>query len=165
MASTSALLLPPKRFGSAAARRAVCCNRLGRAWPVLPENNEGDVVGHQQCRNPERRYPVGWAHIRRRSIERCQHYSYDQVYRSLHVENPYEWPTSACISDHSRNRGHSKQGGKQVSECCRIGELRRDPRIDGSRREKHESKVSESMGRSIGSRTACGLSSGSFGKT
>ncbi len=36
---------------------------MTHACPVLPENNKRDVVRHQQSRNPERRYPVGWPHI------------------------------------------------------------------------------------------------------
>ena len=46
---------------------------------------------------------------------------------------------------HSRNRGHSQHSGKQVSECRRIGELRRDSSVGGSWRQEHQSEVPERM--------------------
>jgi hypothetical protein len=58
---------------------------LCRACPVFAKNNKSDVVRYQQGRNPERWYPIGWAHIRRCSIDGSQGYRGDEIKRALHI--------------------------------------------------------------------------------
>jgi hypothetical protein len=75
------------------------CVVLIRRFPVLPEEHEGDVVRHQQRRNPECGNPVSWAHVGLRPVNcqvgvflhaQCgQSCGIEQVQGSFDVEDPH----------------------------------------------------------------------------
>src|SRR6266567_3247463 len=70
-----------------------------RPAPTLAENDKDHVVRHQQRRHPERRYPIGGPHVRRRAVNGGKRNRKQQVERALDVEERDERPREPRPAD------------------------------------------------------------------
>src|SRR5437867_3181552 len=113
----------------------------GGLYPMLPENDEGDVVGDQESGNPKCRYPVGRAHVDGGLVYRRERDGEKQIHRSEDVEQPDQGTADLRVLGHGWNGNEGEKGGDQVADGRRTGELRRHSRVDGSPGQEHESEV------------------------
>ena len=65
------------------------CLVLIRRFPVLPKEQERDVVRHQQRRTTTGGNPGRWAHVRVRPVDCGQNDGIEQVQGSFDIEDPH----------------------------------------------------------------------------
>src|SRR6266540_6396548 len=135
---------PTPFFSSLLSLMGVLRERRLLCWfrPVPSKNDEGDVVRHQQRRNPERRNPVGGAHVRRRVIDRSEDDRREEIQSALNVEDPDEKSGAPSSPNHRRDRGDGQHSSQEIAEGRRIGEGSWNARVGGPWRQKHQTKVS-----------------------
>ena len=87
-------------------------------FPVLQQNDKGDVVRHQQCGNRECKYPLGSTHECRRVVDGGQRNRCGEVHRSLHVKIDTSSRPLRTASDEGRDRGHGQQSSDEISDAA-----------------------------------------------
>src|SRR6266542_5755238 len=132
-----------RRIGLMGALREMRLLRWFR--PVPSKNDEGDVVRHQQRRNPERRNPVGGAHVRRRVIDRSEDDRREEIQSALHVEDPDEKSGAPSSPNYRHDRGNCQHGGQEIAEGRRIGKGFWNALVCGSGRQEHQTKGSSGV--------------------
>ena len=113
--------------------------------PVVPQNQERDVVRDQERRNPERRDPIRRSHVRRDSIDVGENDCRKEIDGALHIEGKHEDACGTGASDDGGNRNDCQDGREQVAERRRSRELQRHAWISRPWRKEHEAEVAKPM--------------------
>ena len=91
---------------------------------MLREHDEGDVVGIEQGRHPERWNPVRRSHEGRGIVDRRQGDGRDEIQGTPHIEDPHQWFCRSSFIGNSRDCDEREDRGCEIAKCTRIRKLR-----------------------------------------